>query len=657
MPCEPLRDPESLFPNVYTKENIARYKMNFLLDGMDYDSTLYKIAPYLDGIIDASGYTLASNWKPFRYRYLNILYLSYLYDIPTYLMPQSFGPCDFDETLNNAFKELLSHCKIIYAREEDGYKCLTQTYGLTNVEMANDIVLDKNELNLDAIFTKKEEIKIPRITTDNNVAIIPNERNYEFGDKEFVLGTYTTIINKLIEQGNDVYIFPHCAYSRDFKVCDEIYELFKDNEKVHRLTDTIDVLEYSKFIHNFKFVIASRFHSIVHSYKQFVPAITLGWAVKYNDLSKKFKQEDYVFNVQDNNFDNLIAMIDKMNANYKQESNTIKEIYNNQPESTTFDVINNIDFYKKNKRYQEIDINNNYFEKFLKYSFSDNKYNSQEQMRGIILRFTHIVEKGLSYEDYRPGFGEPNILKFIEALEEYVKHFSKNEIYYKNAICSLYKYVNKNKEYGYINEEIESRIYNIDKDYPECDENVGSFKFKPNNDGTDIKYIDVVRNRHSARFYKDSDVDINLIKDAIRLSSHTPSACNRQPWSVNIISDKDKLKDVLANHNGTRGFGEGINKLLLVTCDMRYYNSSREVFAPFVDGGMYVMSLVNNLYYKGIASVVLSAALTPTQEANVRHILNIKDEQVLIAFIGIGNQLEETSTSKSYRLESKIIIN
>ena len=147
----------------------------------------------------------------------------------------------------------------------------------------------------------------------------------------------------------------------------------------------------------------------------------------------------------------------------------------------------------------------------------------------------------------------------------------------------------------------------------------------------------MVKSRHSIRHFDAEPVDINVLKEAIRLAQFTPSACNRQGWKTRIIADKEKIKLILENQNGNRGFGQEIDKLLIVTADLRSQQKSRELFQAFIDGGMYAESILNSLFYYGIGAVPLSASLTPLQEKVVRETGNINDAEVLILIIGVGN--------------------
>ena len=48
----------------------------------------------------------------------------------------------------------------------------------------------------------------------------------------------------------------------------------------------------------------------------------------------------------------------------------------------------------------------------------------------------------------------------------------------------------------------------------------------------------------------DEPVSTESIIQAIQMAQSTPSACNRQGWSVKIIVDKEILHNILANQNG-----------------------------------------------------------------------------------------------------------
>lgn len=280
-----------------------------------------------------------------------------------------------------------------------------------------------------------------------------------------------------------------------------------------------------------------------------------------------------------------------------------------------------------------------YFEKFEKYAFIDCKCSSYEQFEASIIRLYHTIEKGLSYSDYRAGFGRENIEKLIITLQQYIsKGFDTNAFVYETAISCLKEYIKKNREHGHIDIELEEKI----SKFPGKDNNKGgTVPVSKPNDTNKLNFEELIRSRHSIRHFSSSPVDLNLLKSAIQLAQNTPSACNRQGWKTRIISDRKKIETILANQNGNRGFGNEFDMLLIITSDLRAQQRGREVFQAFIDGGMYASNVLNALFFKGIGSVPLSASLTPIQEKNLRQTVGINDAEILILIIGIGNYPDE----------------
>ena len=285
---------------------------------------------------------------------------------------------------------------------------------------------------------------------------------------------------------------------------------------------------------------------------------------------------------------------------------------------------------------------------FEKYSFVDCKCETPEQFEASIIRLYHTIEKGLSYEDYRAGFGKDNVEKLVLSLEQYSsKGFDITTFFYETALSCLHAYLEKNSEHNHKDNELEERVGMLPGKANKCG---GSIMVSAPVDAASLTYEQLVTTRHSIRHCSDEPVDLELLKMAVKLAQYTPSACNRQGWKTRVIVDKEIIKIILANQNGNRGFGQEIDKLLVVTADLRAQQKNRELFQAFIDGGMYAESVINSLFYYGIGSVPLSAALKAEQEKNVRTVIGIDDAEVLIMFIGVGNYPDgEFLTTRSER--------
>lgn len=291
-----------------------------------------------------------------------------------------------------------------------------------------------------------------------------------------------------------------------------------------------------------------------------------------------------------------------------------------------------------------------YLNRYKRNCFSGTKCSDIKQYEAVITRWYHTIEKGLAYTNFRAGFGGNNIEKLLQSMENYVKDgFDKDAYFFRTALSVLDAYQVKNCEYGVENVGLQARI-----------DSLGGFKnswggileYSPLSSAEleSANYEKLILSRHSMRHFSSKSVDIDRVKKAVTLAQQTPSACNRQGWRTIIINDKDTMKKVLKNQNGNEGFGHEFDKLLLVVTDIRYFNKDREIFQPFIDGGMYAQSLLNALHYEHIATCPLSASLRKEQEENIRRILSLNDAEMPIIFIGIGNYPEDKcQTTKSER--------
>ncbi len=280
-----------------------------------------------DLMVDISGYGLGSNWDTNQLNtYLDHLEFAKAFDISCYLMPQSFGPFDFEgekKAIGDRLPELLKTVKTIYAREKEGYDALVEKYGLCNVQMGPDIVLNNKQIDLKNIYLEVPQMELPDIK-ENSVAIIPNERTVEIMGVDGILSLYRNAISVLLESEKRVYLLTHATPDR--KLCEKIAGLFPDEEKIVFLDRDFSCIEYNEIVKRVDFVIASRYHSIVHAFKNRTPCVVLGWAEKYKVLMDQFGQEEYCFDVREQFSDeSFLKAIRSAEANISINSHIIEE--------------------------------------------------------------------------------------------------------------------------------------------------------------------------------------------------------------------------------------------------------------------------------------------------------------------------------------------
>ena len=285
-----------------------------------------------DLILNVSGYGLSRQW-PWRrsMQYLMNIKVAKKYGIPIYLLPQSFGPFNYKNLFKRMIlyfemKKYLSYPKLIFAREEEGYNELSDFTKL-NLRKSLDIVLQREKkLDLNNIFTDPKKFNNKEIIIkESSVAIIPNEKLIRHGDNKKVYDTYYKIIEALLLHNKSVYILVHS--SEDKKICQKIKAAYQSNDNVISLEDELNCFEMEDILAKFEFIVASRYHSIIHTYKSGIPVIALGWATKYKELLGEFNQARFCFDIrQDFNPDDVIESVNRMLQSHKEEHETIDNV-------------------------------------------------------------------------------------------------------------------------------------------------------------------------------------------------------------------------------------------------------------------------------------------------------------------------------------------
>ena len=265
-------------------------------DGFRNSHSIYRNA---DLFVDISGYAIGSNWYPKVCNdYLDCIEHALAYDIPVYLLPQSFGPFDYKDAagleVDARTRRLFPMVKQIFAREQEGYEALAEQYGLTNVKLTHDMVLASKIEDYSPALRQQPVFRLSEIPEDS-ILLIPNERVGDSGVND-PLTVYTAAVRSALAMGMSVFITYHSTQDRE--LCAAVKGAFGDEERVVLLEHDHSCMEFNELVKKFRFVVASRFHAIVHALKNAVPCVALGWAVKYENLMGLFGQENYVFDLR-----------------------------------------------------------------------------------------------------------------------------------------------------------------------------------------------------------------------------------------------------------------------------------------------------------------------------------------------------------------------
>lgn len=296
-------------------------------------------------LVDVSGYALGSDWGYKRsIFYLARIQIAKAFRVPVYLMPQSFGPFDYQGVfrawMRRKIKRVLGCADTIMCREQDGYALLHDKFGLSNSVLTPDLVMQNIGISPDNIYRELPKQRIPEIPA-RCVAVIPNKKTFQFGDRATLENLYRRIVEKLLEQDRPVLLCYHST--EDLEICRLIKSNFAHEQRVILQEEEPSCLEFDAMVGQVDFVIASRYHAIVHAYRNCVPAVVLGWAVKYRELLSAFSQERFLFDVRGElNESEILGAVSDMCERHAEYAAGMKEPLARIQGSNVFDCIKQI---------------------------------------------------------------------------------------------------------------------------------------------------------------------------------------------------------------------------------------------------------------------------------------------------------------------------
>ncbi|MGP9670037.1 nitroreductase family protein [Pseudoalteromonas sp. AOP31-A2-14] len=286
----------------------------------------------------------------------------------------------------------------------------------------------------------------------------------------------------------------------------------------------------------------------------------------------------------------------------------------------------------------------------LKFSFKENSLKEDKQhLKYYLTKHYHIIEKGLALPKPRLGFGQPKILDVIEKSKKYEKLFGPDEL--TSAVRkTLIEYLNFNaSKQHYFSSDFESTVMEFIQEG-----NIGDFggvkkKEKESSSALTLEEFNVfAKSRVSVRNFSSSPVPESLLFSAVDIAKSAPSVCNRQGWKVHCYSDKKEIANLLSHQNGNAGFTDVIDKLLIVTSDVKAFTSF-ESNQAFIDGGLFSMNLLLAIHAAGLGACCLNTCYPFVRESMVKKIAGIPYNERLIMMIGVGSLLENYEVAYSPR--------
>lgn len=277
----------------------------------------------------------------------------------------------------------------------------------------------------------------------------------------------------------------------------------------------------------------------------------------------------------------------------------------------------------------------------------------------ITLRY-HIIEKGLTMPNMRLGFGQENINILCSLCNRYADSYdcSNETLQHAVAVIQEYRNVHNDARIG-IDENMSSAIDRLVEKVRALPSNQTITDRKMYFSEAESPFEQFAWSRHSVRNFGKGNVRVEDIKKAVVLAQSAPSACNKQPSRVHVVTNKETIGRILSIQKGNRGFGTLADKLLLLTVDLSCYAGIRERNLCYIDSGIYAMNLLYALHYYKIAACPLNWCDTIEDDMKIRELISLSPAETLTMVILCG-QLPDApfklALSPRLSAESRIVV-
>ncbi len=285
------------------------------------------------------------------------------------------------------------------------------------------------------------------------------------------------------------------------------------------------------------------------------------------------------------------------------------------------------------------------------------------RLLGEIVRNTHSIEKGLSLESVRLGFGYAKIKEAAGIVERFGElnggSIDVEQVgMFASALSDYIKFHNERQFASGQFDEIKDIYRRIEERLTASAEKLGGALkvVRPHYTEAERAAIErVIRERHSVREFEKTSVSDGDLRSAIELAMRCPSACNRQCYRVTVVdrADMHLLDGIL---DGVGGFADQIDKLLIITGRVSDYRLS-EHFQHIVSASVFAAYLTITLQTYGIGCCFIQRQVLPCEKYDrVSKKLGIPGDDQWVCVLGIGNLKSEYRAPVSHRLSYDEIV-
>lgn len=204
---------------------------------------------------------------------------------PTVLLPQAFGPFPGQEN-RRSMALTLERVALVYARDDASAEALADLGRDVEIRRAPDLAIRSAMIH--------PSRSAPDTGGSPYALLLPNRqvvRKTEYPEHLY-LDALVALAERCRSNGLDVVVASHEGTS-DLALAQSISERVPTS----RLIDDTSLDTILGAVRGAEVVISSRFHGLVAAFANGVPALSIGWAGKYNALLEDFGMKDFAVDV------------------------------------------------------------------------------------------------------------------------------------------------------------------------------------------------------------------------------------------------------------------------------------------------------------------------------------------------------------------------
>ena len=267
-----------------------------------------------------------------------------------------------------------------------------------------------------------------------------------------------------------------------------------------------------------------------------------------------------------------------------------------------------------------------------------------------ILADAHFLEYGMALSDAQPGFGRARAVRLARDLSRYAPGAGE-DVTVKTGLGVLEAYLAFNAPVPEGLGPIRDAMAGLKaRGAEEVRTGVEAVRRAQVQAAAKVDFLEFVRARHSVRSFVPGPRPDEEIRRAVLAAREVPSSCNRQTCHVHAYTDPALLNRVRKLQAGNRTFGHQLSGILVVTSDLGGWETIGERYQPWIDGGLFAMTLAYALHAEGLGTCMLNWSVERQQDRKLRKLMGLDDSRLVVVLIGIGWMPEEFSVCASQRL-------